>query len=755
MSRSLGVLTIDLVARTGGFVQGMDKAQRESAKWRRQVQRDMQQIGRYAAVASAAVIAGVGAIVTQSVRAADEARKTAQAIGLTTEAYTGLSFAASQSGLSQQDVATSMRSLSRSAVEAAQGVETYASVYRNLGVQVKDSNGELRANEEILDDLADAFQAMPNGAEKSATAMKILGDSGARMIPMLNQGADGIRALTEQAQALGLVVSDRTAQQAELFNDSLAVMGALSKGLGNQISANLLPTMSSLAAEMAEVATEGNLTQGIADNLSFAMRGLAASAVGVHSAFRLAGRSIGGLSAVAETAMGETSWVDALSPVSALRRVVGNWGQARDQIGDVVDDISGEAERLGGLINRIMDAGQSQESGNAAAERVREMAQALADARAAAERAAAAQREYDESIKRSEGIDRQIESLQLQADMVNLTARQQALHRLSLEGASEAQLALADSILSATEAMERQNEAQLAGEAMRAAQAQEFSAVAEGLRTQEEIIEESYARRREIILANTQDTSEAQTELLTRLEQERQEQLGELNNDYWSNYLAAAQTAMESMDEMVGDVLNRFAGGMGDAFEAMIFDAESLEDAVTGLAENMARSVINALGQMAAQWLAYQAVQMLTARTSEAASAAAAAATGTAIASAYAPAAAMASLATMGANSAPAMAGIAATTSMAQSMSLMGMAHDGIDSVPQTGTWLLQKGERVTTAETSAKLDSMLDDIRTSGGARGSVNQTINVTGSVDKKTANQIATSTERKQRMASRRLG
>jgi hypothetical protein len=39
------------------------------------------------------------------------------------------------------------------------------------------------------------------------------------------------------------------------------------------------------------------------------------------------------------------------------------------------------------------------------------------------------------------------------------------------------------------------------------------------------------------------------------------------------------------------------------------------------------------------------------------------------------------------------------------------MAHDGIDSVPQTGTWLLQKGERVTTAQTSAKLDKTLNNI--------------------------------------------
>ncbi len=50
---------------------------------------------------------------------------------------------------------------------------------------------------------------------------------------------------------------------------------------------------------------------------------------------------------------------------------------------------------------------------------------------------------------------------------------------------------------------------------------------------------------------------------------------------------------------------------------------------------------------------------------------------------------------------------------------LHGQAHDGIDSVPETGTWLLQKGERVTTAKTSAKLDATLDRVanQSTGGA--------------------------------------
>ena len=54
---------------------------------------------------------------------------------------------------------------------------------------------------------------------------------------------------------------------------------------------------------------------------------------------------------------------------------------------------------------------------------------------------------------------------------------------------------------------------------------------------------------------------------------------------------------------------------------------------------------------------------------------------------------------------------------------LAGMAHDGIDKVPVSGTWNLEKGERVTTAETSAKLDRTLERVQAgmaNGGGRNS-----------------------------------
>ncbi|VED90363.1 prophage tail length tape measure (plasmid) [Klebsiella pneumoniae] len=69
-----------------------------------------------------------------------------------------------------------------------------------------------------------------------------------------------------------------------------------------------------------------------------------------------------------------------------------------------------------------------------------------------------------------------------------------------------------------------------------------------------------------------------------------------------------------------------------------------------------------------------------------------------------------------------AMASVAASTAgIVSNIAAVGMAHDGIDAVPETGTWLLQKGERVTTAATSAKLDATLDRVATQSTGGGTI----------------------------------
>lgn len=167
--------------------------------------------------------------------------------------------------------------------------------------------------------------------------------------------------------------------------------------------------------------------------------------------------------------------------------------------------------------------------------------------------------------------------------------------------------------------------------------------------------------------------------------------------------MAPAQTIrnawLDSLDAVTVSMSRMLAQG--------IMEGEKLGTIFENIAKTIATELLASLIQVGVQ-LAINKAFSASAQATEVAQAAVA---GPAIASAYAPAAAMASLATLGSNSIPASAGISSTVALAHG--LAGMAHDGISEVPREGTWLLDKGERVL----SAKQNADLKDFMNKGGA--------------------------------------
>lgn len=192
----------------------------------------------------------------------------------------------------------------------------------------------------------------------------------------------------------------------------------------------------------------------------------------------------------------------------------------------------------------------------------------------------------------------------------------------------------------------------------------------------------------------------------------------------WQNYAFDAVNYNQQAQDAVSGLLDTTTNSLATQFDAMIRGNQSLGDSISNIAVAMGNAVVGALEKMAAQWLVYQAVQLVTGRTAQAAAATGliANAQATALQAQLAAYASTAAIPIVGPTMAPAAAAAAAGISQSyvasiSAMALAGMAHDGIDSVPQDGTWLLQKGERVMTNQTSAKLDATLDRIAAGGSA--------------------------------------
>ncbi len=186
-------------------------------------------------------------------------------------------------------------------------------------------------------------------------------------------------------------------------------------------------------------------------------------------------------------------------------------------------------------------------------------------------------------------------------------------------------------------------------------------------------------------------------------------------SDAWQNYVDAAQDYSSQAAEATASVLDGATSSLSTFLSDVASGAESVGDALGDMLGNFAKSTLQALSDMAAQWLVYQGVQLLVGKTTQSASIAgmvgnAQAASFQAQLNAYAS---TAGIPLIGPELAPAaaLAAAAATAPMVAGVSsaaLTGMAHDGMGNIPKEGTWLLDGGERVVAPAQNKDLTNFL-----------------------------------------------
>lgn len=257
--------------------------------------------------------AGLGAMVKSSLESADALSKLSQRVGITVESLSTLIPAADLSGVSAEKFEGGLRKLATRMLEAATGTEDVARSFAAIGVAFQNQDGTLRATDQVLLDLADRFKTLPDGAEKTALAVEIFGKSGADLIPFLNQGREGIGALTAELQSLGVQIGGDTAAQAEVFNDALAQVRLAVTSIGNRIIEAFLPAMNDMALGMVESAKEGGTLRAVLDGILLALKTVALGAATVGKAFVALGEAIGGgMAAAVEALSGNVSGAKAI-----------------------------------------------------------------------------------------------------------------------------------------------------------------------------------------------------------------------------------------------------------------------------------------------------------------------------------------------------------------------------------------------------------------------------------------------------------
>lgn len=225
-------------------------------------------------VAVTAAAAGVLKLTMDIAAQADEIAKHSTRIGVTVESYQELSHAMELSGGSIGEASSSIRRLSGNMLDASQGVSTAVDAFAGLGIEAATAAGGLRSVDDVLADIADEFAGMEDGSLKTARAMELFGRSGAALIPLLNQGSEGIAEMRQEAHDLGLVISDETAAAAEALNDDVTRLRGVAGGFAREIATELIPTLRDMANSLIDaVRGSQDLAGTIADLSGDALQG--------------------------------------------------------------------------------------------------------------------------------------------------------------------------------------------------------------------------------------------------------------------------------------------------------------------------------------------------------------------------------------------------------------------------------------------------------------------------------------------------
>jgi len=238
-SAVIGALRVNLALDSAEFQNGIRKAQTDAGKFGAALKSSI----AIAAAAAAAALIGLAASVKGDIDVFDDMSKAASKIGVPIDKLSELKYAADLSGVSMEGLQTALGRLSRNMNDFRDGSKGAVQLFDQLGISATNVDVSMKPTMQVLSEVSDVFASMPDGAQKTALAMQLMGRSGAEMIPLLNGGSQALSDLMAEAARFGLTISEDTGKAAEAFNDNLSRLGYIAQGVGISLSAALAPAL--------------------------------------------------------------------------------------------------------------------------------------------------------------------------------------------------------------------------------------------------------------------------------------------------------------------------------------------------------------------------------------------------------------------------------------------------------------------------------------------------------------------------------
>lgn len=216
----------------GELDKNFKKMESSADKTSKSVSQKMKSMAKSMAVVGASVAAVTGGVIMLSQKFADLTNELVDAstkTGIAVDTLAGLRLAAEGSGLAFANLEGGLIKFQGSMDAAASGSKNLQDTFGQLGVSVKDSNGELRDADSVFNETVRALGAMENQTQRNAMAMEIFGrQSGPALI---QSGAlDNLESMTDLASEFGVAINEQGINSMGQFQRVMAEFETVSMG---------------------------------------------------------------------------------------------------------------------------------------------------------------------------------------------------------------------------------------------------------------------------------------------------------------------------------------------------------------------------------------------------------------------------------------------------------------------------------------------------------------------------------------------
>lgn len=208
---------------------------------------------RALSAAAGAAIAGIGAAAVNAAAKADELNTMAKRSGFSTEELQKMQYAAEMIDVDVDTITGSMSKMRKNMVSTSS--QTTAA-WQTLGVAVRDANGELCDSDTVYFETLQALSQINNETERDTLAMQLFGKSADQLAGIVDDGGAALKEYGDEAERLGLVMSQDTLNALNDVNDKIDSLKAQAQATLAVAGANamdaLMPILDGVIAKIGE-----------------------------------------------------------------------------------------------------------------------------------------------------------------------------------------------------------------------------------------------------------------------------------------------------------------------------------------------------------------------------------------------------------------------------------------------------------------------------------------------------------------------